>query len=63
MLRTIFAGVKDSFNFEQSFVERVAYSDEMDREIVQLLFVAGSTGLLPKDLRTRPSDLKLLDIK
>jgi hypothetical protein len=50
MLRTIFAGLKDSFNFDQSLIERVACEDEVDREILRLLFEAGSLGLLPKDL-------------
>ena len=35
MLRTIFAGLKDSFNFEQSLIERVVCEDEVDREILQ----------------------------
>src|SRR3989337_2882898 len=48
MLRTIFAGLKGSFNFEQSLIERVACEDEVDREILRLLFEAGSVGLLPK---------------
>ena len=50
MLRTIFAGLKDSFNFEKSLIERVACGDEVDREIIRYLFEAGSHGLLPKDL-------------
>ncbi len=50
MLRTIFAGLKGSFNFEQSLIERVACEDEVDREMLQILFETGSTGLLPKDL-------------
>jgi hypothetical protein len=49
MLRTIFAGLKGSFNFEQSLIERVACEDEIDREILRLIFEAGSSGLLPKD--------------
>lgn len=53
MLRTIFAGLKGSFNFEQSLIERVACEDEVDREILQSLFEAGSPGLLPKDLAIR----------
>ena len=43
MLRTIFAGLKDSFNFEQSLIERVACGDEVDCEILRLLFEAGLT--------------------
>ena len=50
MLRTIFAGLKDSFNFERSLIERVACEDEIDCEILNFLFEAGSPGLLPKDL-------------
>ncbi len=53
MLRTIFAGLKGSFNFEQSLIERVACEDEVDREILRLLFEAGSLGLLPKDLAVK----------
>jgi len=53
MLRVIFAGLKGSFNFEQSLIERIACCDEVDREILQLLFEAGNPGLLPKDLQTR----------
>ena len=53
MLRTIFAGMKGSFNFDQSLIERVGCVDEVDREILRLLFEAGSPGLLPKDLSAR----------
>jgi hypothetical protein len=59
MLRTIFAGLKDSFNFDQSLIERVAYRDEIDREILQLLFEAGSLGLLPKDLVVKLERFKI----
>ena len=59
MLRTIFAGLKGSFNFEQSLIERVACVDEVDREILQSLFEAGSPGLLPKELQTRLERFKV----
>src|SRR4030042_2094368 len=59
MLRTIFAGLKGSFNFEQSLIERIACSDELDREILQLLFEAGSPGLLPKDLSSKLERFKI----
>src|SRR5271157_647451 len=51
MLRTIFAGLKGSSNFEKPLIERTICIDEIDREILQLLFEAGSPGLLPKDLQ------------
>jgi hypothetical protein len=59
MLRTIFAGLKDSFNFEKSLIERVACEDEIDREILNLLFEAGSPGLLPKDLAFKLEKFKI----
>jgi hypothetical protein len=59
MLRTIFAGLKDSFNFEQSLIERIACEDEIDREILRLLFEAGSFGLLPKDLAIKLERFKV----
>ncbi len=59
MLRTIFAGLKGSFNFEQSLIERVACVDEVDREILHALFEAGSSGLLPKDLAAKLERFKV----
>jgi hypothetical protein len=59
MLRTIFAGLKDTFNFGQPLIERVACKDEIDRQILQLLFEAGSLGLLPKDLAVKLERFKI----
>ena len=59
MLRTIFAGLKGSFNFEQSLIERIACQDEVDREILRFLFEAGRPGLLPKDLQARLERFKV----
>jgi hypothetical protein len=59
MLRTIFAGLKGSFNFAQPLIERVACEDEVDREILRLLFDAGSYGLLPKDLAAKLERFKV----
>ena len=59
MLRTIFAGLKESFNFDRSIIERVACQDEVDKEILNLLFEAGSPGSLPKDLALRLEIFKL----
>lgn len=53
MLRKIFAGLKDSFNFERSLIERVAWVDAVNRAILCLLFQAGSPGLLPRELAAR----------
>ncbi len=59
MLRTIFAGLKGSFNFEQSLIQRVSCMDEIDKEIIQLLYEAGSPGLLPKDAAAKLEKFKV----
>lgn len=59
MLRTIFAGLKDSFNFQQSLLERVTCRDEVDREILRLLYEAGNSGLFPKDLASKLEQFKI----
>jgi ATP-dependent RNA circularization protein (DNA/RNA ligase family) len=58
-LRTIFAGLMSSFNFEQSLIERVTCDDEVDREIFQALSEEGSPGVLPKDLAVRLERFKI----
>jgi hypothetical protein len=52
-LTRIEQGLKPSFVFEQSYIEEVACADEVDQEILGLLFEAGSPGLLPKVLAAR----------
>ena len=59
MLRTIFAGLKGSFDFEKSLIERIACENEVDREILNLLFEVGSLGLLPKDLAAKLERFKI----
>ena len=59
MLRTIFACLKDSFNFEKSLIERIACNDEVDCEILQSMYEAGSPGLLPKDIANRLEKFKV----
>ena len=59
MLHTIFSGLKGSFNFDQPLIERGACNDQVDKEILQLLFEAGSSGLLPKDLQAKLERFKV----
>ena len=59
MLRTIFEGLKPSFNFKRPFIEKFACVDEVDREILQTLFESGSSGLLPKDLAVKLERFKV----
>ena len=59
MLRTIFEGLKPSFNFKRPLIEKIACEDEVDREILQVLFESGSAGLLPKDLAVKLERFKV----
>jgi hypothetical protein len=59
MQRAIFAGLKGMFNFEKPFIERAACQDEVDRDILFLLYEAGGAGLLPKDLAARLAESKV----
>jgi hypothetical protein len=59
MLRTIFEGLKPSFNFKRPLLEKFACEDEVDREILQALFESGSSGLLPKDLAAKLERFKV----
>ncbi len=53
LLRVIFAGLKDTLHFEKSLIEEAACCDEVDKAILQLLFEAGASGLLPKDIAAK----------
>ncbi|MEM2130065.1 MAG: hypothetical protein QXZ70_05655 [Candidatus Bathyarchaeia archaeon] len=59
MLRTIFAGLKGSFNFEQSLIERIACQDTIDKEVLCLLYEAGNSGLLPRDVAAKLRQFKV----
>ena len=59
MLRTIFEGLKPSFNFKRPLLEKIACEDEVDRAILQVLFESGSAGLLPKDLASKLDRFKV----
>ena len=55
MQRTILAGLKGLFHFEKPMIQKIACLDEVDEEILELLYEAGNTGRLPKDLAVQLS--------
>jgi hypothetical protein len=59
LLRVIFAGLKDTLHFEKSLIEEAACQDEVDRDILQVLFEAGAPGLLPKDIAAKLAEFKV----
>jgi hypothetical protein len=42
-----------SMAFDKAYVEEAVCRDEVDREILRVLFEAGSPGMLPKDVAAR----------
>lgn len=59
MLRAIFVGLKDSFNFEQSLIKHVACMDEVDRRFCVCSLKRAAPGLLPKDLAAKLERFKI----
>ena len=59
MQRTILVGLKGLFHFEKPVIQKIACVDEVDVEILELLFEAGGAGLLPKDLAVRLSQFRV----
>ena len=49
MISTLLEGLESSLHYDQPRIEKLACEDEIDREILQVLYEAGSPGLLPKD--------------
>jgi hypothetical protein len=60
MQRTILAGLKPNFNFELPLIEKLACKDDVDREILQVLFEAGAPGMLPKDTAAKLANYKVV---
>ena len=59
MLRTIFKGFEGQFRFEKPFIQRIACADEVDAEILELLYQSQPDGLFPKDIARRLPQYKL----
>jgi len=59
MQRTIVKGLEGMFHFDQPFIQKVACGDEVDVEILELLFQSQPEGLFPKDVASRLSQFKL----
>lgn len=53
MLRTIFKGLEGSFHFEKPLIERICCKDQVDGEILQVLYESGPGGIFPRDIASR----------
>lgn len=59
MLRTIFKGFEGQFRFEKPFIQKIACADEVDQEILELLYQSQPDGLFPKDVAVHLQQFKL----
>jgi hypothetical protein len=59
MMRIIFHGLGDYFHFDRPLVEKIACQSDMDLAIVGLIFEAGPSGILAKDIQARLPQLSL----
>jgi hypothetical protein len=59
MLRTIVKGLEGMFNFEKPFIQKICCVDEVDVEILDLLFQNQPEGLFPRDVAARLQQFKL----
>lgn len=59
MLRTIVKGLEGMFNFEKPFIQKICCVDEVDVEILDLLFQNQPEGLFPRDVAARLAQFKL----
>jgi len=59
MQRTIVKGLEGMFNFQKPFIQKIACRDEVDVEILELLFQNQPDGLFPKDVVIRLQQFKL----
>ncbi|MGA2308794.1 MAG: hypothetical protein ABSG57_04500 [Candidatus Bathyarchaeia archaeon] len=57
--RTILAGLKGLFHFERPVIQRIACANEVDVEILELLYESGSAGMLPKNLAAGLIDFRV----
>jgi hypothetical protein len=57
--RTILAGLKGLFHFEKPMIQKIACADEVDVEILELLYESGSVGMLPKNLAVGLIDFRV----
>jgi hypothetical protein len=59
MLRTILKGLEGMFHFEKPFVQKIACKDQVNLEILELLFQNHPEGLFPKEVAARLASFKL----
>jgi hypothetical protein len=59
MFHIVFHGLGDRLQFKRPLVEEIACQSDMDLAIISLIFEAGPSGILAKDIQARLSQLSL----
>jgi hypothetical protein len=59
MQQTIVKGLEGMFNFQKPFIQKIACADEVDQEILELLYQSQPDGVFPKDIALRRSQFRL----
>jgi hypothetical protein len=57
--RYLIQGLEHTFLFDDDYVKTIACNDEIDQEILGVLYMAGPPGKLPKDIAIELAEYKI----
>ena len=57
--RYMIQGLEHTFLFDEDYVKTIACNDDIDREILDVLYMAGPPGKLPRDIALGLTEYKL----
>ncbi|MDH5462245.1 MAG: hypothetical protein OEX09_08515, partial [Candidatus Bathyarchaeota archaeon] len=57
--RYLIQGLEHTFLFDDDYITTIACKDEIDREILDVLYMAGPPGKLPRDVAAELADYKI----
>ena len=57
--RYMIQGLEHTFLFDEDYIKTIACNDEIDREILDALYMAGPQGKLPRDIALDLAEYKL----
>jgi len=52
-------GLEHTFLFDDDYIKATACKDEIDQEILDVLYIAGPSGKLPRDVATELAEYKI----
>jgi len=57
--RYMIQGLEHTFLFDDDYIKATACKDEIDQEILDVLYIAGPSGKLPRDVATELAEYKI----